>query len=737
VSTGVGKEYIATNGILQGCPLSVVLLNALVSIWAKCLESECPEVNPTAYVDDNSAYSTKPKFLQRGLEVTMAYAQCTGQAFNIGKCGCFTTVTQQMHRLKLGDDRLNQVSELKLLGATLEFDVARRHQQDARIKDAREVTKRVSWAPLPFDAKAILLTSLVSPMAFFGCSVMSASAAAMRSMRIDCLNALFNGRRGRRCAEIVFTLFTRGHRIDAWQALLYTRLVTWHRMVNSRPDLQEAFCAAWVLRDERHRIPAGPVQMIAADLVSLGWAWVEPMVVFDHEGCVVDIRQIHKLEWSHRIRDALRRCAWRTAAQRRRDMVGIEDGIDRGASLQLLDATDLDVAAKGKLRTILSGGVWTQERASRAYRHTSAVCPFCSTGEEEDHEHLWWRCPTWSHIRACHSAAMEHWSPAWPPCFKWCGIMPAAGVVTRSTEDKAAEQQFSAGQLGTGGDEVVSVSSGSSPALSPRSGRETEHGELCIDGFVVVYTDGACRDNQDRAKRVAGVGAFWGEQHPFNISEPLNGCEQSNNRAELTAVIRALQLEVRAVEVRSDSTYVVDGINKRLAKWKRQGFATKTGMVKNHDLWKILDGLLSARERISWKITKVRGHASAREVREGKVDSMDKEGNDWADALAVAGCNAQSSDWRLRQSLAARLRICRATQLMMVDILCEREKMRAEMAAQKAELMHTSQSDNVRSDDEENALLGGAGSVSSSSSSSHRSCRTSRRRGRSAPHAAE
>eukprot|EP00973_Karenia_brevis_P093905 12419742-Karenia_brevis.AAC.1 len=37
---GVGKDFIASNGILQGCPLSVILLNALMSIWAKAVESE-------------------------------------------------------------------------------------------------------------------------------------------------------------------------------------------------------------------------------------------------------------------------------------------------------------------------------------------------------------------------------------------------------------------------------------------------------------------------------------------------------------------------------------------------------------------------------------------------------------------------------------------------------------------------------------------------------------------------
>eukprot|EP00973_Karenia_brevis_P042938 5944895-Karenia_brevis.AAC.1 len=56
----VGGEFVATNGILQGCPLSVVLLNALVSVWARCLQEECPEVRSWAYVDDTGGLAERP-----------------------------------------------------------------------------------------------------------------------------------------------------------------------------------------------------------------------------------------------------------------------------------------------------------------------------------------------------------------------------------------------------------------------------------------------------------------------------------------------------------------------------------------------------------------------------------------------------------------------------------------------------------------------------------------------------
>ena len=52
-----------------------------------------------------------------------------------------------------------------------------------------------------------------------------------------------------------------------------------------------------------------------------------------------------------------------------------------------------------------------------------------------------------------------------------------------------------------------------------------KYGELHVEGRVVVFTDGAAKDNQFARCRRAGVGAFWGHDHPFNISEALKGSE--------------------------------------------------------------------------------------------------------------------------------------------------------------------------------------------------------------------
>lgn len=136
---------------------------------------------------------------------------------------------------------------------------------------------------------------------------------------------------------------------------------------------------------------------------------------------------------------------------------------------------------------------------------------------------------------------------------------------------------------------------------------------------VVIYTDGACKGNP-------GPGG-WGALLSCNGTErELFGGEPNttNNRMELTAVIRALESLKRrcVVAVYTDSQYVKKGIETWIHAWKRNGWKTADRKsVKNADLWQELDRL--AREHdIEWHW--VRGHAET-------------AGNNRADALANLG----------------------------------------------------------------------------------------------------
>lgn len=134
-----------------------------------------------------------------------------------------------------------------------------------------------------------------------------------------------------------------------------------------------------------------------------------------------------------------------------------------------------------------------------------------------------------------------------------------------------------------------------------------------------MWTDGACKGNP-------GVGG-WGvlmrygdHQKELFGGDPLT----TNNRMELTAVIEGLRALTRPsrVELHVDSAYVMNGIQKWLPGWKRNGWRTADKKpVKNAELWRELDAEI-ARHTVLW--TWVRGHSG-------------DPGNERADQLANQG----------------------------------------------------------------------------------------------------
>jgi len=141
-------------------------------------------------------------------------------------------------------------------------------------------------------------------------------------------------------------------------------------------------------------------------------------------------------------------------------------------------------------------------------------------------------------------------------------------------------------------------------------------------GTVEIFTDGACSGNP-------GPGGWGALLRMGGREKEIFGGEAdtTNNRMELTAVIRALEALRRPVRARvhTDSQYVQKGISEWIHGWKKRGWRTADRQpVKNAELWRELDELAS-RHSIEWHW--VKGHAGHPE-------------NERADALARRGIDA-------------------------------------------------------------------------------------------------
>ncbi|MFP6776516.1 MAG: ribonuclease HI [PS1 clade bacterium] len=134
---------------------------------------------------------------------------------------------------------------------------------------------------------------------------------------------------------------------------------------------------------------------------------------------------------------------------------------------------------------------------------------------------------------------------------------------------------------------------------------------------IVIYTDGGCRGNP-------GIGGWgvWLRYEGYDKKIKGSADSTTNNRMELTAAIRGLEAiksKEIAIDLYTDSKYVMNGINEWIVSWKSKGWKTSSKKtVKNVDLWKQLDDLNESHD-VTWHW--VKGHSG-------------DEGNEIADSLA-------------------------------------------------------------------------------------------------------
>lgn len=121
---------------------------------------------------------------------------------------------------------------------------------------------------------------------------------------------------------------------------------------------------------------------------------------------------------------------------------------------------------------------------------------------------------------------------------------------------------------------------------------------------VALYTDGSCAGNPGPGGWAALL--IWGGRELLRSGA---AAATTNNRMELSACIEGLQALTRpsAVDLHSDSQYVIRGINEWLPAWRARGWRTAAGKpVLNQDLWEQL-AAVAAEHRVRWQW--VKGHS--------------------------------------------------------------------------------------------------------------------------------
>ena len=152
--------------------------------------------------------------------------------------------------------------------------------------------------------------------------------------------------------------------------------------------------------------------------------------------------------------------------------------------------------------------------------------------------HCFWECVKWQSIRASFDLPGPDVRSVWPACTLDCGLFVDDECVVALRAQLHAEE--------------VLAQDVSSFFKCP----ECRASVVASDDVHLpqkIWTDGASSNNQDFRFSRAGSGVYYGQNHSVNMHVMLPGLVQTNQRAELLAVVLSCLRDPRPLDIRSDS----------------------------------------------------------------------------------------------------------------------------------------------------------------------------------------
>lgn len=180
--------------------------------------------------------------------------------------------------------------------------------------------------------------------------------------------------------------------------------------------------------------------------------------------------------------------------------------------------------------------------------------------------------------------------------------------------------------------EPVAAPIKSEPTARPQQTRSATEPD---DDLMKIYTDGSSQGNGKPGAR-AGLGVYFGPNDERNLAERLPGIIQTNQRAELLAMLRAMELVpvTQGIKILTDSKYSIACATDWVVNWEKNNWKNSAKKdVMNQDIIRPL--VAKKRERAA--------AGAATEFEWVKGHSTDP-GNIAADRLANMGAEKPKVD---------------------------------------------------------------------------------------------
>lgn len=431
---GVGETFKTTNGILQGCPLSVIMINALLSIWTAAIEDKVPDAFTVSYADDAYILSRiSEEALQKGLDLTETFCALTGMALNLKKTFAFGTHAY-ISTVSLNGHVFETVKEIKCLGCWLHTSRDLR-RAGLKLEEATPILHRLSGMPLPFATKAAIIGDSIMPSALYGALYTRSDPDAIGSLVSDTVKCLWGHRARGRSTEIVLGVLSKVHRLHPALMLPYLRMTEFVRMIRLEPmfltkvnRIRSAYSTTPQAASD-YDGECGPVGLILGDFDLLGFSWVDNFCSLTFKETTTNPLTMKGSAWNHLLRDCLKSRLHAAIIRKRTSYTGIDQGVLLDETNDLWMRPSTTAVTSTKVRLLIAGAVLPRARQySNAKRKdpTTALthCTLCPMHVDETLRHILWECPAYASLRSKSEYASARSCETSQDCIALHGIIP-------------------------------------------------------------------------------------------------------------------------------------------------------------------------------------------------------------------------------------------------------------------------------------------------------------------------
>ena len=253
----LGAWWQATNGILQGCPLSVILINLLTTVWKMAIDTmrrhvvvttaalppllEQPraaqgqplpsprlwaqgpgreDVCPLGYADDTQAITLEPRpgaqgipDLQAVVDRTAVWLADTRQNTNATKSSSWRMSDRKAQPVTLHGVPIPLAREFKQLGVGVRLDPERGTGPVLRERFRRgaAILRRVGCLPT-FRMREVAIGTLALAKAMYGVELVDVGSRDVARLELAAVRALWGPTRTSRAKEVLWAVPVPGHR---------------------------------------------------------------------------------------------------------------------------------------------------------------------------------------------------------------------------------------------------------------------------------------------------------------------------------------------------------------------------------------------------------------------------------------------------------------------------------------------------------------------------------------------